>query len=157
RSSGETTQRATLNNGQAPAAAGQNAAAATVGKALRAVERIEALRHQRWTGAAIAAELAVSPATVSRILKRLGLNKLRALEPAQRARRCERDKPAEARRPRRPLKKEKKKGAAAGAGPTPLPPMRTFSLQLRPAFKSSVTGACRIVRPSSPREKRGTR
>jgi transposase len=33
------------------------------------------LRRQRYTGAQIAAELAISPATVSRILSRLGLNR----------------------------------------------------------------------------------
>jgi transcriptional regulator with XRE-family HTH domain len=32
------------------------------------VERVEALRRQRLTGKAIAAEVGVSPATVSRIL-----------------------------------------------------------------------------------------
>jgi len=53
----------------------------------RVVERIEALRRQRLTGKAIAAEVGVSPATVSRILKRLGLNKLKMLEPAEPVRR----------------------------------------------------------------------
>lgn len=47
------------------------------------VDRIEALRRQRLTGQAIAAETGVSTATVSRVLKRLGLNKLSALEPAE--------------------------------------------------------------------------
>ena len=42
------------------------------------VDRIEALRRQRLTGKAIAAETGVSPATVSRVLKRLGLNRLSA-------------------------------------------------------------------------------
>lgn len=60
-----------------------------------AVERIEALRRQRWTGKQIAAETGVSPATVSRVLKRLGLNKLKALEPAQPVRRYEREHPGE--------------------------------------------------------------
>ena len=59
------------------------------------VERIEALRRQRLTGKAIAAEVGVSPATVSRILKRLGLNKLSALEPAEPVRRYERERPGE--------------------------------------------------------------
>jgi transposase InsO family protein len=59
------------------------------------VERVEALRRQRLTGKAIAAEVGVSPATVSRILKRLGLNRLRALEPAEPVRRYERDRPGE--------------------------------------------------------------
>ena len=46
-----------------------------------AVGKIEQLRRQRWTGKQIAAEAGVSPATVSRVLRRLGLNKLSALEP----------------------------------------------------------------------------
>jgi transposase InsO family protein len=59
------------------------------------VEQIEALRRQRLTGKAIAAEVAVSTATVSRILRRLGLNKLSALEPAEPVRRYEREHPGE--------------------------------------------------------------
>lgn len=56
---------------------------------------VEALRRQRYTGKQIAAELALSPATVSRILKRRGLNKLSALEPAEPIRRYEREHPGE--------------------------------------------------------------
>ena len=59
------------------------------------VKRIEALRRERWTGQQIAAEVAVSPATVSRVLRRLGLNKLKTLEPAEPVRRYERDRPGE--------------------------------------------------------------
>ena len=59
------------------------------------VERVEALRRQRWTGKQIAAELDISPATVSRILKRLGLNRIAALEPAEPVRRYEREHPGE--------------------------------------------------------------
>jgi transposase InsO family protein len=59
------------------------------------VERVEALRRQRLTGKAIAAEVGVSPATVSRVLKRLGLNRLSALEPAEPVRRYERERPGE--------------------------------------------------------------
>jgi|ERR1700733_494376 len=59
------------------------------------VERIEALRRQRLTGKAIAAETGVSPATVSRILRRLGLNKLSALAPCEPVRRYEREHPGE--------------------------------------------------------------
>jgi transposase InsO family protein len=59
------------------------------------VERIEALRRQRLTGKAIACEVGVSSATVSRILKRLGLNRLKALEPAEPIRRYERERPGE--------------------------------------------------------------
>jgi transposase InsO family protein len=59
------------------------------------IERIEALRRQRWTGQQIAKETSVSPATVSRVLRRLGLNRIRDLEPAQPIRRYERDAPGE--------------------------------------------------------------
>jgi transposase InsO family protein len=59
------------------------------------VERIEALRREHLTGKTIAAEVGVSPATVSRILKRLGLNKLSALQPAEPIRRYEREHPGE--------------------------------------------------------------
>src|SRR6202158_4992031 len=59
------------------------------------VERVEALRRQRLTGKAIACEVGVSPATVSRILQRLGLNKLSTLEPAAPVRRYEREHPGE--------------------------------------------------------------
>src|SRR5258708_40323379 len=44
---------------------------------------IETLRRQRHTGKHIAAEVGVSAATVSRILRRFGLNRLSALQPAQ--------------------------------------------------------------------------
>ena len=56
---------------------------------------VEALRRQRHTGKQIAAEVGVSAATVSRILRRLGLNRLSALEPAEPVRRYERAAPGE--------------------------------------------------------------
>jgi transposase InsO family protein len=56
---------------------------------------IESLRRQRWTGAQIARETGVSQATVSRILRRLGLNRLRALEPIEPVRRYQRQHPGE--------------------------------------------------------------
>ena len=59
------------------------------------IEEIERLRRQRWTGKQIAAQVGVSPATVSRVLRRLGLNKLNALEPAEPVRRYERENPGE--------------------------------------------------------------
>ena len=62
---------------------------------LGVVEEIEQLRRQRWTGKQIAAQVGVSPATVSRVLRRLGLNKLSALEPAEPIRRYEREHPGE--------------------------------------------------------------
>lgn len=58
-------------------------------------DAVEVLRRQRYTGAQIAAQAGVSPATVSRILRRRGLNKLSALEPAEPARRYERERPGE--------------------------------------------------------------
>ena len=62
---------------------------------LATCERVEALRRQRHTGEQIAAEVGVSAATISRILKRLGLNRLSALEPAEPIRRYERATPGE--------------------------------------------------------------
>ena len=59
------------------------------------VEQVKALRRMRYTGKQIAAELRISPATVSRILKRLGLNRISALEPATPVRRYERARPGE--------------------------------------------------------------
>ena len=57
--------------------------------------QILALRRQRRTAAQIAAETGVSPASVSRILKRHGLNRWKDLEPVEPVRRYERDKPGE--------------------------------------------------------------
>jgi transposase InsO family protein len=59
------------------------------------VARIESLRRQRWTGVQIARDTGVSKATVSRVLRRLGLNRLRALEPAEPIRRYQREHPGE--------------------------------------------------------------
>ena len=56
---------------------------------------VEALRRQRHTGKQIATELKISPATVSRILCRLGLNRIRDLEPAEPVHRYEREAPGE--------------------------------------------------------------
>ena len=59
------------------------------------IEKIERLRRQRWTGKQIAVEVGVSSATVCRVLRRLGLNKLNALEPAEPVRHYERENPGE--------------------------------------------------------------
>jgi transposase InsO family protein len=59
------------------------------------IDRIEVLRRQRMTGKQIAGEVGVSAATVSRVLQRLGLSKLKALEPAVPVRRYEREHPGE--------------------------------------------------------------
>jgi hypothetical protein len=47
--------------------------------------------HRRLTGKHIAMEVCVLPATVSRVLKRAGLSRLRDIEPAQPIRRYERE------------------------------------------------------------------
>ena len=59
------------------------------------VSRIESLRRERRPASHIALELGVSPATVSRVLTRLGLNKLKALDPPEPVRRYERQTPGE--------------------------------------------------------------
>ena len=59
------------------------------------VARIATLRRQRLPGKEIAAIVGVSPATVSRVLRRLGLNKLSALEPTEPPRRYAREQPGE--------------------------------------------------------------
>jgi transposase InsO family protein len=59
------------------------------------IDRIVELRRLRMPGKEIAATVGVSPATVSRVLKRLGLNKLSALEPAEPPRRYQRERPGE--------------------------------------------------------------
>ena len=47
----------------------------------RRVRQIERLRRRRWTGPAIAARVRVPVSTVGLVLRRLGLNRWRALEP----------------------------------------------------------------------------
>ncbi len=44
-------------------------------------QQIETLRRQRWTGARIAGKVGRSPATVHRLLQRLGLERLRKVDP----------------------------------------------------------------------------
>ena len=59
------------------------------------VGQVAALRRARWTGARIAPAVALSRATVGRLLRRLGLGRLRALAPAEPVRRYERARPGE--------------------------------------------------------------
>jgi transposase InsO family protein len=59
------------------------------------VDEVIALRRQRLPGQHIAKTVAVSPATVSRILKRAGLSRLKDLDPAEPVRRYERQHPGE--------------------------------------------------------------
>ena len=54
------------------------------------VEQVGALRRQRWTGVRIAQTTGLSRATVSRILVRLKLNKIKMLEPQKPVQRYER-------------------------------------------------------------------
>ncbi|MGY3238024.1 hypothetical protein ACVWZ4_001318 [Bradyrhizobium sp. USDA 4472] len=55
---------------------------------------IEALRRQRQTGKQIAAGVEISPATVSRVLRRLGLNRIRIWRSLEPERRYERENPS---------------------------------------------------------------
>lgn len=55
--------------------------------------QVETLRRQRWPGFRIAQHTALSRSTVSRILRRLGLHCLRALDPAPPPRRYEYSQP----------------------------------------------------------------
>ena len=58
-------------------------------------KRIISLRRERLTGAHIAAKTGVSPATVSRVLRRAGLSRQRDLEPAEPVRRYVREHPGD--------------------------------------------------------------
>ena len=59
------------------------------------VSRVEALRRQRWTGLRIAQQSGLSRATVSRILRRLKLSRIRDLEPKLRVQRYEHARPGD--------------------------------------------------------------
>jgi len=59
------------------------------------IEHVIALRRQRWIGKQIAREAAVSPATVSRILRAARLSRMRDLDPPEPVIRYERDHPGE--------------------------------------------------------------
>ena len=59
------------------------------------VGRVEAHRRERWTGVRIAQHLALGTATVSRILCRLKLNRIRMLEPKTVFPRYEREAPGD--------------------------------------------------------------
>jgi transposase InsO family protein len=59
------------------------------------VAEVVALRGQRWTGARIAPAVALSRATVGRLLRRLGLARLRPGGPAEPVQRYERQRPGE--------------------------------------------------------------
>ena len=58
-------------------------------------EQIAVLRRQRRTGGEIATTIGVSKATVFRVLGRLGMNRLKSLEPVEPVRRYERAEPGE--------------------------------------------------------------
>jgi transposase InsO family protein len=58
-------------------------------------EEVERLRRLRWTCDRIAHATGLSKATISRILRRLGLNRLKALEPAPPVQRYEHESPGD--------------------------------------------------------------
>lgn len=58
-------------------------------------EQIAVLRRRRRTGGEIAATVGVSKATVFRILSRLGMNRLKSLDPVEPVRRYEHDAPGD--------------------------------------------------------------
>jgi transposase InsO family protein len=57
--------------------------------------QIEHLRRQRWTGVRIALAVGMSTATVSRVLRRLQLNRIRDIEPQRPAHRYEHPQPGD--------------------------------------------------------------
>lgn len=59
------------------------------------IMEVERLRRQRWTGVRIAQQLGLSAATVSRVLRRLKLNRIRDLEPVLPANRYEHAAPGD--------------------------------------------------------------
>ena len=59
------------------------------------VAEIERLRRQRMSSPAIARQLGIPISTVTNVLRRLGLNRLKALEPPQPILRYERERPGE--------------------------------------------------------------
>ena len=59
------------------------------------VDAVAGLRRQRWAGCRIASHTSLSPATVSRILRRLRLNRIRDLEPAPVVQRYEHPEPGD--------------------------------------------------------------
>ena len=58
-------------------------------------ELVEQLRRQRWTGLRISQQTGLSRATVSRILRRRKLNRMRDLEPRQPVERYEHERPGD--------------------------------------------------------------
>ncbi|MPZ09150.1 MAG: IS481 family transposase [Kiloniellaceae bacterium] len=58
-------------------------------------QRIVELRRRRCPGKQIAQEVRVSPATVSRVLRRAGLSRMKDLDPPEPVRRYERERPGE--------------------------------------------------------------
>ena len=63
--------------------------------AIETVEQVIALRRQRFCGQQIARQTAVSPATVSRILRAAGISRARDLDPPEPVVRYEREHPGE--------------------------------------------------------------
>jgi transposase-like protein len=64
------------------------------GTAAQEIAAVEELRRQRMTSPAIARRLTMATSTVTKILRRLGLNRLKAIDPPP-ARRYQRERPGE--------------------------------------------------------------
>ncbi|AHY56304.1 bll8291 [Bradyrhizobium diazoefficiens USDA 110] len=122
---------------------------------------VETLRRQRHTGKQIAAEVEVSPATVSRILRRLGLSRIRDLEPAEPVRRYEREHPGELIhidikklgrfvRPGHRITHDRQKGEAAA----PATSSSTWPSTMHRAWPSPRSGGIRKRRAPSPSSRR---
>jgi transposase InsO family protein len=62
---------------------------------LEKAELVEQLRRQRWTGLRISQQMGLSRATVSRILRRRKLSRMRDLEPRQPVHRYEHERPGD--------------------------------------------------------------
>ena len=108
------------------------------------VDRVVALRRQRWTGRRIARTVGVSPATVSRLLRHAGLNRLRDLEPAPPFAATSTTLPANC------SLSTSKNSAASSAPATALPATRPDALA-PPAGSSSTSPSTTILASPSPR------
>ena len=99
--------------------------------------RAELVRRVRKEGRQIAVEVGVSEATVSRVLRRLGLNKLKALEPAEPVRRYERERPGDGNlgNPRRRGAMAARRGGLAAA-----PARRGLRARSRPSARDADPG-----------------
>ena len=102
------------------------------------VERVVSLRRHRLTGARIAAATGVSTATVSRIIKRAGLSRIKGLKPEKPARHYEHDNPGD-------MTASTSRGPSASTGPA------TESPEPGPAAAREPAGSAPASAPATPR------